>query len=176
MISLTVVRDDEVLSETDSIFVMQFGQVVDHGMSYYRILQILVLLLNYSSVNFRFLIYNGTDLQETLEAKLGKLLMTTLINHKISRLFLISYTQLNISQRTDRQSLAARTTGNSFRRKTTLTASVSPLRFPRTILFTRNLTDDAWNLPVPVPRADQTADSVIWNRSVIIRLFIDLIL
>jgi hypothetical protein len=34
VISLTVVRDDEVLSETDTIFIMQFGQVVDHGMSY----------------------------------------------------------------------------------------------------------------------------------------------
>lgn len=31
VVSLTVVRDDEVLSETDTIFVMQFGQIVDHG-------------------------------------------------------------------------------------------------------------------------------------------------
>jgi hypothetical protein len=79
-------------------------------------------------------------------------------------LFLISCTQLNISQRTDRQSLVARKTGNSFRRRTTLTASVCPLWYPRTTLFTRNLTDDAWNLPVPVPRAELTADSVIWSR------------
>jgi hypothetical protein len=34
VVSLTVVRDVEARSETDSIFVMQFGQVIDHGMKY----------------------------------------------------------------------------------------------------------------------------------------------
>jgi hypothetical protein len=87
-------------------------------------------------------------------------------NQKV--VFLISSTNFSISKRTDHQCLAARKTDNSFLNKTTLTASAFPLSFPRTTRFIPSSIDAAWNSPVPLPRAEMTANLATWNRSVIL--------
>lgn len=80
--------------------------------------------------------------------------------------FLISCANFSISKRTDHQCLVARKTDNSFLNKTTLTASAFPLSFPGTTRFIPSSIDAAWNSPVPLPRAEMTANLATWSRLV----------